>query len=111
MKAEPSGAKKPTKAGADESWSRRSIIRTLSHWAATRKRCLGSKVGDKVQLFYQDGGLIVRSFDDRDNHVANSNGFADLKCDVQMYKFIDHGEIPYLDQVFEMLSKAWEFPC
>lgn len=63
------------------------------------KRSLRTELVGDTQVFYQDSCLIVLSFDDRDDCIANSYGFADLQSDFGMLAFIDHGDTPYLYQV------------
>jgi hypothetical protein len=63
------------------------------------KRSLRTELVGDTQVFYQDSSLIVLSFDDRDDCIANSYGFADLQSDFGMLAFIDHGDTPYLYQV------------
>ena len=63
------------------------------------KRSLRTKLVGDTQVFYQDSSLIVLSFDDRDDCIANPYGLADLQSNFGMLAFIDHGDTPYLSQV------------
>lgn len=62
----------------------------------------------RAECLHQNGGAAVLSFDDRNDCIANPDGFAYLQCNFRVFESVVHGSSPYMRRLSELSRKPVE---